>query len=58
MKVVYMQYKSGIFIVIKVTLDCPGGLMVKTLVSYARGSIPSWGTKIPHAMWCDQHINK
>ena len=31
MKVVYMQYKSGIFTVIKVTLDCPGGLMVKTL---------------------------
>ena len=22
------------------------------------GSIPSWGTKIPHAIWCDIKIKK
>ena len=22
------------------------------------GSIPGWGTKIPHAMWCSQKVKK
>ena len=29
--------------------DFPGGLVVKTL---GAGSMPGWGTKVPHAMWC------
>ena len=33
--------------------DFPGGPVVKTLPSGARGagSIPAWGTKIPHGLW-------
>ena len=34
----------------------PGGLVFKNLPSSAEGvgSIPDWGTRIPHAMWCSQ----
>ena len=37
----------------KVLLDFPGGLAVKTLCSQWKGgvgSIPGWGTRIPHAL--------
>ena len=34
----------------------PGGPVIKNLLSNAEGvgSIPGWGTRIPHAMWCSQ----
>ena len=31
--------------------DFPGGSVVKTSMKGDIGSIPSWGTKIPHASW-------
>ena len=31
--------------------DFPGGSVVKTSMKEDIGSIPSWGTKIPHASW-------
>ena len=36
--------------------DFPGYPVVKTLHFHERGwgSIPGWGTKIPHAVWCGQ----
>ena len=40
--------------------DFPGGPVVKTLPSNAGGvgSIPGWGTKIPHAVGCSQKLKK
>ena len=43
--------------------DYPSGPVFKTVFSRAGvqgwgGSIPSWGTKIPHAVWHGQRINK
>ena len=37
-----------------------GGLVVKTLPFHSKGhgSIPGWGTKIPHAAWHGQVNNK
>ena len=42
------------------TLDSPVGPVFKTLCFQRRdtGSIPGWGTKIPHAMWQKKKINK
>ena len=39
--------------------DFPGGPVLGLLISTAEGtgSIPGWGTKIPHATWCSQKIN-
>ena len=40
--------------------DFPSGPVVKTLPSNAGGvgSIPGWGTKIPHAVGCGQKLKK
>ena len=40
--------------------DLPGSPGVKTPASTTgdAGSIPGWGTKIPHAVWCSQKIEK
>ena len=40
--------------------DFPGGPVVKTLPSNTgdMGSIPGWGTKIPHAVGCGQKLKK
>ena len=41
--------------------DFPGGLVVKTLsasIAGSTGSIPGPGTKILHAMWHGQKVNK
>ena len=44
----------------RLSRDCPGGPVVKILPSDAgcAGSIPGWGTKIPHAAGCDQKLKK
>ena len=36
--------------------DFPGGPVVKTPHFQCRGYalIPGWGTKVPHAAWCNQ----
>ena len=39
--------------------DFPGGPVVKTSLPNTRctGSIPGWGTKIPHALWPKKNQN-
>ena len=33
-------------------------LRIRISTAGVAGVIPGWGTKIPHAMWCDQEIKK
>ena len=40
-----------------ISQDFPGFPVVKTVLPM-QGSIPGWGTKIPHAARCGQNIKK
>ena len=52
------QFKGLVFILRVTGKDFPGGPVVKTLPFNARGvgSIPSGGTKIPHAIGCSPRL--